>query len=84
MWTGKIYDEEICDYKDLEIKDLRNTTVHSFLFIDKKNCVYERDILISNSNFIIYEDTEYLNIDKDLSKKWTKLLKSKIQHITLN
>jgi len=74
FWTGKIYDEKICDYKDLEIEDFNKRSMHSFLFIDKKTCVLEKDIQISNINFKIYSDDEFSTIEKDLSDEWLTLI----------
>lgn len=73
-WTGKIYDEQTCDYKDLTIEDFENDSMHSFLFIDEEKCFCERDIQISDSNFKIYEDSSLSPIDKDLSSEWISLL----------
>ncbi len=77
FWTGKIYDEQTCDYKDLSMEDFRNRSMHSFLFIDKKSCLSERDIQISNSNFKIYDDSEFSQVEKDLSTTWVDMLNQK-------
>lgn len=77
FWTGKIFDEKTCDYKDLKIEDFNNQTMHSFLFIDKESCVCEKDIQISNINFKIYEDTEFSQVEKDLSNEWVEILSNK-------
>lgn len=82
-WTGKIFDEEICDYKDLEIADFNNQSMHSFLFIDKENCLCERDIQISNLNFKIYEDSELSPIEKDLSQEWSDIINKNNQTLKL-
>lgn len=74
FWTGKVYDEVICDYKDLTIEDFENDSMHSFLFIDGESCFSERDIQISDSNFKIYEDSDLSPVDKDLSNEWITLL----------
>ena len=84
FWTGKIFDEQICDYKDLEIEDFNNQSMHSFLFIDRESCVCERDIQISNTNFKIYEDSEFPQVEKDLSTIWRNLLENKIVKNTEN
>ena len=83
FWTGKIYDEKLCDYKDLEIKDFKNRSMHSFLFIDKKTCVMEKDIQISNSNFKIYSDDELSTIEKDLTKEWLTLITKNATYLNI-
>jgi len=83
FWTGKIYDEKLCDYKDLEIKDFNNRSMHSFLFIDKKTCVMEKDIQISNSNFKIYSDDELSTIEKDLTKEWLTLITKNTTYLNI-
>ena len=77
FWTGKIFDEKLCDYKDLEIEDFHSQSMHSFLFIDRESCVCERDIQISNSNFKIYDDSKFSQVEKDLSQQWVDLLNQK-------
>ena len=77
FWTGKIFDDQACDYKDLTMKDFENRSMHSFLFVDRERCFCERDVQISNSNFKIYEDTELSPVDSDLSLQWAELLTKK-------
>ena len=77
FWTGKIFDEKLCDYKDLEIEDFHSQSMHSFLFIDRESCVCERDIQISNSNFKIYEDSDFPQVEKDFSSIWVNTINKK-------
>ena len=74
LWTGKIFDEQTYDYKDLEIKDFANRSMHSFLFIDTEKCFCEKDIQISNINFKIYDDSKFSQLEKDLSSEWLNIL----------
>ena len=83
LWTNKIFDEKICDYKDLSNDDLNNVNVYSFLFIDNKNNLCEHDIHISNTNFIIYEDSELSPIEKDLSQEWSNIINKNNQTLKL-
>ena len=77
LWTGKIFDEHIRDYKDLEIKDFANRSMHSFLFINKEKHFCEKDIQISNINFKIYDDSKFSQLEKDLSTEWINLIQNK-------
>ena len=80
FWTGKIYDEHIHDYRDLDIKDFYKLSMHSFLFINREKHVCEKDIQISNTNFKIYEDSKFSPVEKDLSTNWINLLENKTTH----
>lgn len=76
FWTGKIYDEHIHDYRDLDIKDFYKRSILSFLFINRERRVCEKDIQISNSNFIIFNDKKFQKVEKDLSTDWINLLEN--------
>lgn len=74
FWTGKIYDERICDYKDLVIEDFNKQSTFSFLFINRDQRVCEKDIQISNSNFKIYDDNNNKAVTTDLSEQWLTII----------
>ena len=74
FWTGKIYDDRLCDYKDLVIEDFNKQSTFSFLFINKDQRVCEKDIKISNSNFKIYDENDNKTIATDLSEEWIALI----------
>ena len=82
FWTGKIYDANVHDYRDLTIKDFYKRSGHAFLFLNEEQRVCEKNIQISNSNFIICNDKKFQKVEKDLSLDWIDLLQNKTtQHM---
>jgi hypothetical protein len=79
FWTEKILDTKTMDSKDLTLEDFKTSSMHTFIFIDKEGCVCEKDIQISNSNFIIFEDSEFSQPEKVLTIQWLNQINTTIQ-----
>ena len=84
FWIGEIYDPKISKARKLNINDFKTKSMHSFIFLNRFNDLFEQDINISNTTFVTYKDQPDPHgsgsiqfKDKDLSTEWFEMLNKK-------